>query len=224
MKLNTLIIIINFYYIFAGKFIDIKKLFLIEKYFVILDTGLYLYDSDLLNCASIYEFKDEYKEANNKIILKGFHYKSKAYIICLVNEYVFIYNENTYTILNYKIEQINTFKDCYYDMMPYKIENSYLGFIVVLNKDIDKLFFYFYNFSIKEGINVQKAISFMNMNIQSKMIRCQINSDFTFFICFYYSKINEENYLYSVIFNIENMNIKKGKTSSIEKVVNKIKE
>ena len=60
MKLNTLIIIINFYYIFAGEFIDIKKLFLFEKYFVILDTGLYLYDSDLLNCASIYEFKDEY--------------------------------------------------------------------------------------------------------------------------------------------------------------------
>ena len=224
MKLNTLIIIINFYYIFSGEFIDIKKLFLIEKYFVILDTGLYLYDSDLLNCASIYEFKDEYKEANNKIILKGFHYKSKAYIICLVNEYVFIYNENTYTILNYKIEQINTFKDCYYDMMPYKVENSYLGFIVVLNKDIDKLFFYYYNFSIKEGINAQKALPFMGMNIQNKMIRCQINSDFTFFICFYYSKINNENIFSSTMFYINNMNLIKGNTLSIDKSLSAIKQ
>ena len=224
MKLNTLIIIINFYYIFAGEFIDIKKLFLIEKYFVILDTGLYLYDSDFLNCASIYEFKDEYKEANNKIILKGFHYKSKAYIICLVNEYVFIYNENTYTILNYKIEQINTFKDCYYDMMPYKVENSYLGFIVVLNKDENILFFYYYNFSIKEGINAQKALPFMGMNIQNKMIRCQINSDFTFFICFYYSKINNENIFSSTMFYINNMNLIKGNTLAIDKPVNAIKQ
>ena len=190
MKLNNIIIIISFYYIFAGEFIDITKLSLNDKYFVILDTGLYLYDSNFLICSSIYEFKDEYKESNNKIILKGFHYKSKAYIICLVNEYVFIYNENTYTILNYKIEQIILFKDCYYDMMPYKIENSYIGFIVVLNKDNKSLLFYFYNFSIKEGINIQKAIPFMGMNIQNKMIRCQINSDFTFFICFYYSIIN----------------------------------
>jgi len=224
MKLSNLIIIISFYYIFTREFIDIKKLFLIEKYFIILDTGLYLYDSDFLNCSSIYEFKDEYKKENNTIILKGFHYKSKAYIICLVNEYIFIYNENTYTILNYKIEQIHKFKDGYYDMMPYKIENSYLGFIVVLNKDIDKLFFYFYNFSIKEGINEQNIISFSDMNIKNKMIRCQINSNLTFFICFYYSKINEENYLNSTIFYIENMNLRKGKTSTIEKVVNAINE
>ena len=224
MKLNNIIIIISFYYIFAGEFIDITKLSLNDKYFVILDTGLYLYDSNFLICSSIYEFKDEYKESNNKIILKGFHYKSKAYIICLVNEYVFIYNENTYTILNYKIEQIILFKDCYYDMMPYKIENSYIGFIVVLNKDNKNLLFYFYNFSIKEGINIQKAIPFMGMNIQNKMIRCQINSDFTFFICFYYSIINKENIFSSTMFYINNMNLIKGNTLSIDKSVNAIKQ
>ena len=109
-------------------------------------------------------------------------------------------------------------------MMPYKIENSYLGFIVVLNKDIDKLFFYFYNFSIKEGINVQKAIPFMGMNIQNKMIRCQINSDFTFFICFYYSKINNENVFSSTMFYINNMNLIKGNTTSIDKSLSAIKQ
>ena len=109
-------------------------------------------------------------------------------------------------------------------MMPYKVENSYLGFIVVLNKDIDKLFFYYYNFSIKEGINVQKAIPFMNMNIQNKMIRCQINSDFTFFICFYYSKINNENIFSSTMFYINNMNLIKGNTLSIDKSLSAIKQ
>ena len=64
MKLNTLIIIINFYYIFAGEFIDIKKLFLFEKYFVILDTGLYLYDSkEMIIMDEYYDYKSSLSQS-----------------------------------------------------------------------------------------------------------------------------------------------------------------
>ena len=48
MKINNLIdfcfIFISIKLIFAEEFIDIQKLFSKEIYFVILDTGLYLYD------------------------------------------------------------------------------------------------------------------------------------------------------------------------------------
>ena len=228
MKINNLIdfyfIFISIKLIFAEEFIDIQKLFSKEIYFVILDTGLYLYDLNNLNCALIYEFKDEYQNTKNNIILKEFHYKYKTYIICLVNEYLFIFNENTYTFLNYKIQEISQFKSYYYDIIPYKIENNYIGFIVVINKDVSNLFFHFYNFSLTEGINTQFEIPFTEMNIQNKKIRCQIDSNFKFFICFYYSIINDENCLYSTMFYIDNMNLKKGNTSLIDKSVNKINQ
>ena len=228
MKINNLIdfyiIFISIKLIFAEEFIDIQKLFSKEIYFVILDTGLYLYDLNNLNCALIYEFKDEYQNTKNNIILKEFHYKYKTYIICLVNEYLFIFNENTYTFLNYKIQEISQFKSYYYDIIPYKIENNYIGFIVVINKDVSNLFLNFYNFSLTEGINTQFEIPFTEMNIQNKKIRCQIDSNFKFFICFYYSIINDENCLYSTMFYIDNMNLKKGNTSLIDKSVNKINQ
>ena len=230
MKLNDLILI-DLYYIlisikviFAGKFIDIKKLSLNDNYFVILDTGLYLYDINTFNCASIYIFNDEYKNSGDVVLIKEFHYKYKAFIICLINEYLFLFNEYTYKVENFKINEIANFKKCYYDLMPYKIEGGNIGFIVAFNNEPNTLLFYFYNFNFIEGLNMQKAIPFMNMNIKNKMVRCQINSYYTFIICFYYSKINEKNYFYSTIFDIDKMNIKIRKTSINDRVVNEIKQ
>ena len=183
-------ILISIKVIFAKKFIDIKKLSLNDNYFVILDTGLYLYDINTFNCASIYIFNDEYKNSRDVVLIKEFHYKYKAFIICLINEYLFLFNEYTYKVENFKINEIANFKNCYYDLMPYKIEGGNIGFIVAFNNEPKTLLFYFYNFNFIEGLNMQKAIPFMNMNIKNKMIRCQINSYYTFIICFYYSKIN----------------------------------
>ena len=53
------------------------------------------------------------------------------------------------------------------------------------------------------------------MNIQNKMIRCQINSYFTDILCFYYSKINGNNFFMETIFNIKDMNINKEETNEI---------
>ena len=230
MKLNNLILI-DLYYIlisikviFARKFIDIKKLSLNDNYFVILDTGLYLYDINTFNCASIYIFNDEYKNSRDVVLIKEFHYKYKAFIICLINEYLFLFNEYTYKVENFKINEIANFKNCYYDLMPYKIEGGNIGFIVAFNNEPKTLLFYFYNFNFIEGLNMQKAIPFMNMNIKNKMIRCQINSYYTFIICFYYSKINEKNYFCSTIFDVDKMNIKIRKTSINDRVVNEIKQ
>ena len=137
------------------------------------------------------------------------YYGYKAYIFCLVNEYLFIFNEYTYKLIKYKIKEIkeiiNFNNNDYCNIIPCKIENNNISFIIVLNKEMEKLFFYIYNFTIYEDINEPKEIIINNMNIQDKMIRCNINSYFTFIICFYYSIINDENKIFSSIFLIKNM-------------------
>ena len=224
--LNILYIIILIKASFSIEFIDIKKLSLYDIYFVVLDTGLYLYDFNNEDFAKIHNFNnDEYKDNNNKINIAEIYNKNKAYIFCLVNEYLFLFNEYTYKIWKYKINKIDHSTDYYYNIMPYKIENSNISFIIALNKDITNLFFYFYNFNINEGINEPKEIIFDNMNIQNKMIRCQINSYSTFIICFYYSILNAINNLMTATFKIKNMDLsKENKFTKIEtKEINEIK-
>ena len=150
-------IIIELYYILisikvslAGVYIDMKKISLYDSYFIILDSGLYLYDFNTLDYISIYEFSNELGEANNIINITELYSLNKAYIFCLINEYLFIYNEYTYKIMNYRINEIVPFNDYYYNIMPYKIENNNISFIIAFNKNINKLIFYFYNFPLMQ--------------------------------------------------------------------------
>ena len=196
-------IIISIRFIFAGEFIDMKKLSSFNSYFVILDTGLYLYDFNSFDLALIYQFQNEYKDTNNKIKLTELYYRYRAYIFCLVNEYLFIFNEYTYKVLNYQIKEIANFNDDdYYNIMSYKIENNNISFIIAFNNDTNKLYFYSYNFDINDGINEPNIKIFDDMDIQDKMIRCQINLNSTFIICFFYAEINE-NKLYFAIFSVK---------------------
>ena len=200
----------------TGKFIDMKKLFIYDSYFVILDTGLYLYDFNSDYCSLIHEFNgNEYKDSNN-IKLEELYYGHKAYIFCLVNEYLFIFNEYTYKLFYFTINEIVLFNGNYYDIMPYKIENNNISFIITVNKETTNLFFYFYNFNISEGINEPKKILFDDMNIQNKMIKCQINTYTTFIICFYHSIVNSKNYLNITFFNIKDFNLIRDKTTNKE--------
>ena len=121
--------IISLYYIlilinvsFAREFIDLKKLSLYDIYFVILDTGLYLYDFNNGESAKIHEFKNnEFRTSNNKINITELNYRHSSYIFCLINEYLFLFNEYTYQVLNYKINEIEPFQGYYYSIMPYQL-------------------------------------------------------------------------------------------------------
>ena len=53
------------------------------------------------------------------------------------------------------------------------------------------------------------------MNIENKMIRCQLNSNLTFIICFYYSITNEKKIFATTIFRIKDMNLIKEKDAII---------
>ena len=61
--------------------------------------------------------------------------------------------------------------------MPYKIENNSISFIFVFNNETNKLYFYFYNFDMNEGINKPNIIIFDNINIQNKTINHSINNN-----------------------------------------------
>lgn len=200
----------------TGKFIDMKKLFIHDSYLVILDTGLYLYNFTDGYCSLIHQFNElEYKGTNN-IMIEELYYGHKAYIFCLINEYLFIFNEYTYKLFNYTINEIVSFNQNYYNIMPNKIENNNISFIIAFNKDSENLVFYFYNFNITEGINEPKKIFFDDINIQNKMVRCQINTYSTFVICFYYSIVNSKNYLTTTFFNIKEINLIKGESTNKE--------
>ena len=176
---------------FAGIFIDMKKLTLYDIYFVILDTGLYLYDFKSSEFSVLHEFNNhELRTYDNNISIKELNYRQRAYILCLVNQYLFLFNEYNYKVWNYTIKEIEPFKGNYYNIMPYKIENKNISFIIAFNNNTTNLSFYFYNFNLTKSINEPKEIKFNNLNINNKMVRCQINSNSTFIICFYYTKYN----------------------------------
>ena len=223
----------NLYYIlillkasFAREFIDLIQLSLYDIYFIVFDTGLYLHDFSTSDFALIHEFnRNEYKASNNLVNITRLNNRHKAYIFCLVNENLFLFNEYTYKVLNFKIKEIDSSDGNYYNIIPYKIENNNISFFIALNNDTTNLFFYFYNFNLNEGINEPKVIKFNDMNIQSKKIRCQINSYSTFIICFYYSKLNNKKYFVSTTFQIKNMNLLKEKDFyiTLKSSINQIK-
>ena len=119
-------------------------------------------------------------------------------------------------MINYYINEIATFNNSeYYNLMPYNIENNNISFIIAFNNDTNYLLFYLYNFKLNEEINEPKVITFKNIDIQNKMIRCQINFNSTYIICFYYSKNNSKNHFNSKTFLIEDMNLIENKNIEI---------
>jgi len=238
------IILIYLYYIFSsigqvfcGALIDMKKLSLFDSYFVALDTGLYLYDLNTYDCALIYGFENTGITISTKTLnITEFYDGKNGYIFCLVQKYLFIFNENTNKTFKYMIKEIS--ENAYYNIMPYKIENNNISFILAFNNDASNLIFFYYNFNLYENISEPKKIIIENMNIQNKMIRCQLNSYKSFIKCFYYSKsspslirndlsyieninseneikINYQNYFSYSKFSINGTNIKKEETLNI---------
>ena len=139
-RLNLInFIIIYLYYILlsikivlGNVFIDIKKLSLSDSYFVVLDSGLYLYNFNTLDCSIILSFNSTvYRSSNDKIILNELNGDYNSYILCLVNEYLFVFSEFTYKLVYNKIDDIITFNMDYYNIIPYQIENNNIRFITL---------------------------------------------------------------------------------------------
>ena len=128
---------------YSNIFIDIKKLNLYDSYFVVLDSGFYLYNFKTLDCSFILGFNSTvYRDSgDNKIILDELHNEKDSLILCLVNQFLFIFNEKYNKTFSYKIED-NVFPDntnFYYNLLPYKIKGQKISFIIVSHKSANKL-------------------------------------------------------------------------------------
>ena len=140
-------------------FRDIKKLSLTDNYFVVLSTGLFLYDSNFLNCSLIYKFNTSiYKDKTTKVFTAEINTKVNSYILCLVNQYLFIFNSKTNESNIHYLNDIDIINNLYCNFMPYRIYKNNIYFIISIYKD-SHLKFYKYYFSIRDNI-VNKSLEF----------------------------------------------------------------
>ena len=216
-------IILSLKLVSAGEFIDLKKLNTYNAYFVVLDTGLYLYDINFFDCAIIISFNDTiYRSTNNKINLTEMKNDEYSYIFCMINEYLFIFNESNNKTISYKVGDIDVSKNYYYNLMPYKYENDNISFFISYFEETI-FYFLYYNFSIEGDIMNPEKIIIENININNKMVRCEIISYLSLIKCFYNEKINNINYFSSFDFSIDEMQIKNKFNMTVNNIISQIK-
>ena len=193
-------------------FQKITKISLLEEYFVVLDTGLYIYNSNFSECSVIYNFNDSQKIIDNyDFTLEEFKNEQHNFIICLIKKYLYIYDYNIKSIFIYYLKELDNNIGEYYDLLPYKFENNFLNFIISfidLNDNCIKIIYY--DFNLQEDkvyyINI-KSLSKINSFFQefiSYYINCQIyflsNNKI---ICFFFYG-DFDNYFLNIIIELDN--------------------
>ena len=150
--------------------------------------------------------------------------ETNPYILCLVNQYIFKFNERTNAITSYDLYNTGIPKNIYYNLFPYKIQNNDISFILSYN-DTSNLTFYYFNFPLNGNIQEPKKFSFTDMKIENQMIRCLINSPLSYIQCFYYLIKENQKYFLSTKFSIDNMNIimKESFNLTVNNIIKEIK-
>ena len=196
----------------ADMFREIIEVPFSNDYFVVLESGLYLYDSKLLNCSKLFAFNSSIYKFNYKINLTQIEDGNNSYIFCLMNKYLFIYAHQKNELNSFELNEIDYSQKYYCNLLPYQIKENSLTFFIVYYKSDNKLYFYFHEFFLKEKIYeiYEKIID--NINVDDIKISCHINNKESYIICFYYYYFNNKNYLESKKFSIGNINIKLDET------------
>ena len=200
-------------------FLDLIKVPFHNNYFVILNTGLFLYNFEVLDCALLYSFNDSIiRNSDNRINVTDLIYDNYLYILSLVNEYLFVFNINNNRTFCYKINNIDFTGNYYYNIMGYKAKKYNISFIIVYHKEEAKLNFYYYNFSLRKGINEPKEIVIDDINIKNNLVRCTVINKISQIICYFYKEdINFNNHYLSVAnYFIEDMNISPNQTYNFQ--------
>ena len=112
-----------------SKFIDIKSLNS-EKYFVVFDNGLYIYDNNFAKIKRLESFRTF--SSNNLFIIKHI-YQRNVYIICLISNYLYIYDETRDKFSFFQMNDIIEYellKYSYYNIIPYNNNNNKLNLII----------------------------------------------------------------------------------------------
>ena len=114
------------------KFIEIKSISS-ENYLVVFDTGFFIYDNNLTSIKSLFNFTSSIVDLDNIIITKHI-YKTNIYIFCLIQNYIYIYDDSKRKIFNYDIkslvedEEFINYK--YGNIIPYNTEKDKMNLIL----------------------------------------------------------------------------------------------
>ena len=190
-------------------FVNVKKL-ANAKYSVLLNDGLYIYNSDFSKVIKDYKFSiNEINNYNDNIILESF---KDNYAICFINNKVIFYytDANSFEDLTYD-NYDQSFKN-YYNLIPYDIQKQKLAFAIIYEEQYNtcnwwtaciaknqkyKIVFSFAYFSKKKH-EYQNEDFDDNSILMSKPI-CHLKSDFSQIKCYYY-RADYYNYFSYVIF------------------------
>ena len=153
-------------------FKGIKKLSLNDNYFVTLNTGLYLFLVYPGWNISVSRFNSSvYKNDNDIIIIKELIYNNYFYVICLVNKYLFLFNEKNNITNSFLIEENDIIPSNYYELLPYKVIGKKIQFFIYLNKteySSSYIFLFYYKISL-ETSKIEKIDSYiLEYNIINK--------------------------------------------------------
>lgn len=120
------------------------------NYFVILSNGIYIYNYNFTSYKSIYNFKgneiiNDEKE-NNKTILAEIENNVNLYILCIVKNKFYLFDEKQNKIIySFSLGTIQD-DDAFYNLIPFKIIDNFLYFIVINSKKELYSCFWIYNY------------------------------------------------------------------------------
>ena len=117
------------------KFIEIKSL-KSGKYFIVFDTNLFIYDTHLKNENTLTGFKMNF--SSNLIIIKHI-FQENTYIFCLINDYIYLYDENENNLSSFKMKDLigSELLDYeYINIIPYNDNNKLKLIISSLKEEL----------------------------------------------------------------------------------------
>ena len=114
-------------------FLNLKKLEK-EKYSVILNDGLYIYNSDFSKIIKDNKFSIYGITNNDNIILESF---KDNYVICFLYNKVIIFYADTNEIQTLTYNNYNQNIKNYYNLIPYDIQKQKLSFAIIYEEQYD---------------------------------------------------------------------------------------
>ena len=201
------------------------------KYFILVDNGIYIYNSNFTLNKTITNFSNDEcmnEEDYNKVIINEFvDDNNNFYIICLVKvQFLYIFESQKYILYKSKINDIDKTRQ-YYNLIPLKMEYPNFHYIISYISQISNykinLFHFRVNISQEDNnnnelFNKKEWGIYDNIIISQEYISCNKISNQKF-ICFY--RVNLYN-ITALILN-ETLEICKNQTKKIVNTIESIK-
>jgi len=216
-----ILLFISFFKEIGSKFFEIKSLSS-GNYFVIFHNGLFIYNYNFEQTKVLQRFYQSISDFD-RIIIKDHIFKENIYIFCIINNYLYIYDDSKEKIRGITIpNQLSNYK--YFDIFPYNTNKNELNFIlnsIIIFSQQDDCgrfdicpYYYFiyvndYNINYEENEIKATLLQSQSINVDSSLFQkknvCQILDSSFILKCIYYGGGYFINYQYNILrYNFQN--------------------